>query len=310
MNTQANALPESLDSSKVARETSRATRPFYWSVQREVWENRSIYLAPLAIAAVFLFGFLITVLHFPRQVRAASALDPMHYREAIIVPYDISGSVMMLMAILVSVLYCVDALHGERRDRSILFWKSMPVSDLTTVLAKATIPIIVIPVIATAAAIGLQAVMLVVSSAVLLGSGQSVAQFWSTVSPLEMWSLLLYHIMTAHALWPAPIYAWLLLVSGWARRAVLLWAALPVVAIAAVELIVSRSANFATFIGGRLIGSAHDASTSGPGLFPTNPMTHVTPFHLLMSPGFWGGLLVTAIFLAAAVRLRRYRGPV
>lgn len=310
MNTQANAMPESLGSARAAGEVVRTTQPFYWSVRRELWENRWIYVAPLGVAAVFLVGFVITMSHLPQQVRAASALDSMQYRDATGRLYDLSGAVMMLMAILVSVFYCMDALHGERRDRSILFWKSMPVSDVTTVLAKATIPIIVVPIIATAVAICLQAVMLLLSSAVLLGSGLSVARFWSELSPLQMWGLLLYHIMTAHALWPAPVYAWLILVSGWARRAVLLWAALPVVAISVFELLLFRSSSFASLIGARLIGSANAAATSGPNLLPTSPMTHITPMHLLLTAGFWGGVLVTVMFLAAAVRLRKYRGPV
>jgi ABC-2 type transport system permease protein len=310
MNTQSGAVPQSLGSQAVTSTMSSGTRPFYWSVRRELWENRWIYVAPLAVAAVFLLGHVITLGRLPQQVRAVSALDSMQYRDAIARHYDVSAGAMMLMAILVSVFYCMDALHGERRDRSILFWKSMPVSDITTVLAKATIPVVVVPLIATAVAVCLQAMMLVLSSFVLLASGLSVARFWSEMSPLRMWALLLYHIMTAHALWPAPIYAWLILVSGWARRAVLLWAALPVVAIAGLEMILFRSWNFAALLGSRLIGSAHAASSSRPELFPTNPMTHLTPMHTLMSSGFWGGLLVTAIFLALAVRLRRYRGPV
>ena len=272
-----------------------------------------MYLAPIAVAAVILVGHVVSLLHLARQVRAATALDSMHYRDAVISHYDISAGVMMLMTILVSVFYSIDALHSERRDRSILFWKSMPVSDLTTVLAKATIPIVVVPVITSAVAIALQAVMLLLSSAVLLASGLSAARFWSELSPFRMWLLLLYHIITAHALWPAPIYAWLILVSGWARRAVLLWAALPVVAIAALEGVLFRSSHFASFLGERLIGAEYTAahqSATAVDLFPTNPMTHITPFHFLMSPGLWVGLLVTAIFLGGAVLLRRYRGPV
>ncbi len=310
MSTQANAMPESVGSSRVARDVLRPTRPFYWSVRRELIENRSIYLAPLLVAGVFLLAFLFTMRHHVRE----AAMNSAQYRAAMVLPYDVSAGMMMLLVILVSVFYCLDALHGERRERSILFWKSMPVSDLTTVLAKATIPIVVIPLIATAVAIALQAIMLVLSIVVLMASGLSVARFWSELAPLQMWPLLLYHIMTVHALWPAPIYAWMILVSGWARRAVLLWAALPALVIAALEALLFRTFHFASWLGERLIGASADASHSAPGaavdIFPTNPMTHITPFHLVMSSGFWGGALITIIFLAAAVRLRRYRGPV
>ena len=117
-------------------------------------------------------------------------------------PYDIAAGLMMLTGIIVSVFYCLDALHGERRDRSILFWKSLPVSDRTTVLAKASIPLLVVPLLTSAVAIGMYWVMLLLSSAVVLGSGQSVATLWTQVSFMQMSLLLLYHIFTAHTLWP------------------------------------------------------------------------------------------------------------
>jgi ABC-2 type transport system permease protein len=122
--------------------------------------------------------------------------------------------------------------------------------------------------------------------------------------------LLLYHIITAHALWPAPVYCWLLLVSGWARRAAFLWAALPVLAIAGVEKIAFHTEHFATLVGYRLIGNTTAVGFTPPEIFPTDPMTHITPGQFLVSPSLWIGLGVAAAFLAAAVRLRRYQGPI
>ena len=173
MNTQSNAMPESpLESQRIAPAAMSATRPLYWSVRRELWENRSIYIAPLAVAAVFLFGFLISMIHLPRQMRAASALDPMQQHELIAQPYDIAAALIMATAFIVGVFYCLDALHGERRDRSILFWKSLPVSDLTTVLSKASIPLVVLPLLTFAITVATQLIMLLLSSAVLLGAAE------------------------------------------------------------------------------------------------------------------------------------------
>ena len=76
-------------------------------------------------------------------------------------------------AFVVGVFYCLDALHGERRDRSILFWKSLPVSDLTTVLSKASIPLVILPLITFAIVIATQLIMLLLSSAAMLISGLS-----------------------------------------------------------------------------------------------------------------------------------------
>src|SRR5437868_9876698 len=149
MNTQSNAVPDSpLDLQPSAPAVSAATRPIYWSIRREFWENRYLYIAPLAVAAVFLFGYLISVIHSPGQLRALVALDSAHHHLS--GPFDISAALLMGTAILMSVFYCAEALHSERRDRSILFWKSLPVSDVTTVLVKASIPLLILPVLVSA----------------------------------------------------------------------------------------------------------------------------------------------------------------
>jgi ABC-2 type transport system permease protein len=312
MSTPSTAIPESSGAPPVVLAATSPPRPFYWSVRREFWENRSLYLAPLAVAGVLLFGSLITLAHLPMKVRALSALNPAQQHHAIATHYDVAAGVMMITTILVSVFYCLDALHGERRDRSILFWKSLPVSDLTTVLAKAIVPIIIVPVITSVIGAVLQLIMLLVSSAVLLASGLSAGVLWTQLPWFRMSFLLLYHMLTAHGLWPAPIYGYLLLVSGWARRATFLWATLPVVAIAGIEAFAFHSSHFITLVGRRFIGdvAVHPSMPRGVYIFPTNPMTHIAPATFLGSPDLWIGLAITAAFLAAAVQLRRHQGPI
>jgi hypothetical protein len=228
MSTQSNAMSESFQAQSAAPAIIPATRVFFWSVRRELWEYRSIYLAPLAIASVALFAFCLS--SFVGIWEAPLRLNQAHGQA----PFDMAAGLMMLTGIVVSVFYCLDALHGERRDRSILFWKSLPVSDATTVL----------------------------------------------------------------------------LVSGWARRAPFLWAALPVIAIGGVEQIVFHTWHFATLVGGRLIGATPTVASSSPNMFPTDPMTHIMPGSFLSSPGLWIGLAIAAAFLAAAIRMRRYREPI
>jgi len=307
MNTQSSAMPESFDSPKAAPAAVSQPHPFYWSVRRELWENRFLYAAPFVVGGVFLVGFFISLGHLPSRMRAASALSLEQQRAALFAHYEIMGGVMMFTAILVSMFYCLDALYGERRDRSIVFWKSLPVSDLTTVLAKVSVPLVIVPVIASAVGSALQLIMMLMSSVVLAASGLSVAALWSELPWFKMSLLLLYHILTAHALWPAPLYGWMLVVSGWARRATFIWASLPVLAIAGVEAIAFRTSHFLNFVGGRFIGYAPENMDV---VFPTNPMAHVTPGVFFSSPGLWGGLAVTAIFVAIAVSLRRRQGPI
>jgi ABC-2 type transport system permease protein len=307
VNTPANTLPESFEAQTVPSAAFSATRPFYWSVRRELWENRSIYIAPLAAAGIFLIGFLIGTIHLPRQMRALSILDPAHQHLTIVMPYDYIAGLMMLTAMVVGLFYCLDALHGERRDRSILFWKSLPVSDTTTVLAKASIPFVVLPLLTFALIVVAQWIMLLLSTAVLLANGISVNTLWAQLPMVPMSLMLLYHLITVHVLWHAPFYAWLLLVSAWARRATFLWAALPVLAIGVIEKIAFNTSHFGTMLIDRLSGGAEAVTMAGS--MPIHPGIHITLGRYLTTPGLWIGLAFTALCLAAAVQLRRQRGP-
>jgi len=310
MNSPSNAIPESrLGSQVVATAAPPALRPLYWSVRRELWENRALYLAPAAAAALFLAGFLVSLVHYPAKMRAIQALDPMQQRDLIAQPYEFAALLMMGVLFVIAIFYSIDAFQSERRDRSILFWKSMPVSDLTTVLSKAAIPILVVPALTFVFTIATQWIMLMFSSLVLLASGISPSTLWTQLQWIPMSFMLLYHLVTGHMLWYAPIFCWLLLVSAWARRAAILWAFVPMMAFGIFEKIVLNTSHFGNFIGGRLAGGAETVASSVRGNAELSPMTHITPGRFLENPGLWGGLLCAAIFLALAVRLRRQRGP-
>jgi len=300
-NTQVNAASVALNSQKAEPAVISATRPFYWSVRRELWEHPSIYLAPLAVAGVTLSGFLIASLG-----RALTTQDLALRRQILEEPPLFAALLVMLAAFIVTIFYCLDALYGERRDRSILFWKSLPVSDLTAVLAKASIPLVAIPLITFAITVATQWLMLLVSTAVLAGSGLSVATLW-THWP-QMWLMLLYHLLAVHSLWYAPFYAWMLLVSAWARRTPFLWAFLPLLVCSFVERIAFNTWHFAAFLGYRLSGEVAGAELKA-GSMAMDP-TMFTPGRLLSSPGLWAGLIFAALCIAAAARLRRYRGPI
>ena len=312
MNTPSNAVPGSpIDPQGIASAAVSETRPMYWSVRRELWENRSLYIAPLAVAAVVLFGFLISTIGLPHRRRAVLLLNPTQQRAAIGQPYDMAAVMILATAFIVGVFYCLDALHGERRDRSILFWKSLPVSDLTTVLSKASIPLVVLPLIVFAIVVATQVDMLLMSNAVLRMNG--VAATTGEQFPFFQQSLILLYSLTALALWHAPIYGWLLLVSSWARRATFLWAVLPFAAISILEKVAFNTSYFGSLLKYRLIGHVHRAfafDASGDLHDKVHSLTQLTPERFLSTPGLWVGLLFAAGFLAAAVRLRRDRGPI
>lgn len=307
MNTQSNAMPASVPAQSVAPDHVPATKAFYWSIRREFWENRSLYFAPLAVVALFLFGFMISLMHLPKM-RAAQG--PALAQALMDESYGFGALMLMGTMIIVAFFYCLDALHGERRDRSILFWKSLPVSDLTTVLSKASIPLFILPLLTFAVTIVLWFLMSMLTGAVALASGQSMAALRTQLPLARLSMFLFFHLVGMHGLGYAPFYGWLLLVSAWARRAPFLWATLPPFVIGVVEKIAFNTSHFAALLGHVFAGGGEpmNSSKATSSLAALIPHQGLTEF--LTSPALWIGLAIAAAFLAAAVRLRRSQGPI
>src|SRR6266498_2264352 len=309
MSTESNIVPESAGVAAPGYSTA-ATQPFYWSVWRELWENRSIYIAPLIVAAVQVFGFAISTIGLAERRRGVLLLDdPVKQRAAIEMPYDVAAMMMIFVVFIVGVFYCLDALHGERRDRSILFWKSLPVSDLTTVLSKVAVPLVVLPLLSFAIIVVTQFIMLLISTAVLLPRSLA-ATTWANFNLFQQ-SLIVLYGLVAIALWHAPIYGWALLVSGWARRATFLCAVVPLLAIGFFEKITFGTSHFAALVKDRVLGFApHAFAFEMHRSAAIDSLVQLTPGEYLSTPGLWLGLIFAAVFVAAAIRLRRYRGPI
>jgi len=310
MTTPSNAATASVRAvPETATDATRGTRPLYWSLRRELWENRWLYAAPIAFAALVLLGFLIGAITQPHRVPAMLAFQPARSSN-ILAEYDLAASMgVMVAALLVGVFYCIEALQGERRDRSILFWKSLPVSDATTILSKAIIPMVVLPALTCALIAATQLLMLLVGSAVLLLTGADAGPVWAAF-PFQLWPLLLYFFVGL-TLWHAPLYGWLLLVSAWARRAAFLWATLPLLAISVVERLAFNTSHVAGFLMYRWMGFFGEAfAVTAPAHQSVERLPRLTPGHFLTTPGLWLGLAFTAACLFAAVRLRRHRDPI
>jgi ABC-2 type transport system permease protein len=286
------------------------SRLFYWTVRRELWEVRSIYIAPLIAAGVVLFGALLGAAHFSHMIRSMADQDPRFVLAIFLGPSVLAAVAIVITVLIVAVFYCLGALHNERRDRSILFWKSLPVSDLITVLAKASVPLVVMPVVTLVVILITSAVILSLSFAILVASGVNSGPMLSQAPSLGQVLALPYALIVL-SLWYAPIAGWLLLVSGWARRAPFLWAVLPPLALGLVEKIAFGSGYVGEMIRYRLSGGLaeafHVSDQSGPHSMQLGGMD---PLKFAECPGLWIGLAFAAAFIAAAVWMRRYREPI
>lgn len=278
------------------------SRQFPWAVRREIWENRSLYLAPLAVGVLIVVATAINVMQMAPRLQTPP-LDPAQQHQAVESPFIFASLLLMFTTMVVSFFYAVDALYGERRDRSVLFWKSMPVSDTVTVLAKLSIPLVLLPLLTFAVTFVTQAIML------LLGMMRGGTSVWGHLELGSMWWSELFHLVALHGLWWAPFWGWFLLASAWARRAPLLWATLPPLGLAFAEKIAFGTAHFGDWLLFRFTGGM---GGSAP---PANPMSSgwlmtITPLEYIIDIHLWTGFALCAVFVALAIRLRRQGVPV
>ena len=216
-----------------------------WLIRREFWENRAIWTIPAAIA-----GFMILAALFGRVDLMSSATHLPSRAVGQMFFFTIAATFFAVMSIY-STWYLLDCLYSDRKDRSVLFWKSMPISDTKTVMSKLATALIVIPMVYFAAAdlttLLMGFIISVRAIAVVDGA------LWHVDLWLQMQALWLYLIVTA-AIWYLPIAAYLLVVSAWAKRAVMLWSILPPIAFIIAERWFLGTYVIANQIGERVVG--------------------------------------------------------
>lgn len=307
---------------------------FWILIRREYWEHRALWVAPAVVAALILIAAVFGTTSFGLP----DGIDPER-------KLGLFGVVVLGLAIpffvvtaIVVLFYLLDSLYAERRDRSILFWKSLPVSDSATVLSKFLVAALIAPLVAwslgaltsllSLGIFGLRAMGTTASNPVIL---------WDTGLWLQVQGLILLSLLVA-ALWYAPIAAYLMVVSAWAKRSVFVWATLPPVFLMIAERYAFDTEHVATFLRERLFGVAtfltqtsRDSIELRIGVSPDKDPTAAEAvtevarqagdripsigrvfesfdaFSVLTSPGLWLGALLAVLLLALAVRLRRYR---
>ncbi len=293
-------------------------------IRREVWESRSLWIAPLVVSGLMLLAVALggrmdahPGIHFGHHAESSS-------ESSSIAPFvsltkgqaayavGISGITFTLLFVLAIMVffYLLDSLLAERKDRSILFWKSLPISDAEVVTSKALTGLVLTPMyVLLLSAVTQVLVGLVVG--MRLGStdiGGVIPAFdfavWSKVQ-VAFWTLA-----PAVILWYLPLAAYLLLVSVWARKNAFLWAVLPPVAVQLVEGLLLQSSHFGKFLLHRFVGVYQlldlDSMRDTAGASPLGEFVgHVG--NVFASYETWLGVLAAAVIMVAVVRIRRYR---
>jgi len=326
-----------------------------WLLKREYWENRGGFLYAPFIAGIvsllmstagILFGLWamhraarsgtlhidgsninVNGLDLDLLTRDLSATDRLQLGQAMDLTLVLSSSWPFIVLGFVVFFYCLGALYDDRRDRSILFWKSLPLSDTQTVLSKLLSALLVAPLIAVVASLlTMLCFMLMLSVVVLAHGGSPLELIWAPTHPLTLAAGHLAWI-PIYALWALPTAGWLLLCSAWAKSKPFLWAVmLPVFAGTIVsttnvmQLFGNGGGWFWQHVVGRLLVGAFPGTDllyrSHPGGRDEdlqNLVTLLSParqLEALAMPELWIGAAVGTVFIVLAIHLRRRAGEI
>ena len=225
------------------------------SIKKELWEfNGMLKWVPISLAGVFIFIPLLSLILngidmqavFEGLKHAAQIEKNDHLSEMFFVGAIALFSPFIAIGFIVQVYYFVTCLFDERRDQSVMFWRSLPVSDEMTIASKLLTGAVVIPVIFFAAATFLMVLMLVLAivACLILSVGFDIS-LWGTLASANILSGVGYIWLTLlpMAIWLLPLYSWLMLASIYANKAPFLWAVLPIVALLVIETIVVHYLN-------------------------------------------------------------------
>ena len=288
-------------------------------VRREFWEHRGLWLAPAIVAAVLVVFALFAHGHVAHITVEVEDVGDWDLRQALALSTYAQGVIWVVLSIVMAFVltfYFVDCLYAERKDRSIYFWKSLPVSDGLTVASKIVAGAVVVPFgVWLLAAVTHILVVAIFAAHSALGQLPHGIIAWDTLTWLRVEGLLFLGVVVG-ILWNAPVAGYLLLVSVTARRNPLMWAMVPFL-LALLEFILFRTTYLWTFINYRMNGIWGVLANGGNLRF-----VHASQHHMLPLDALWGdlnfgaaftnldlwlGVLVGAGLVYAATRVRRFR---
>ena len=302
---------------------------FFWLIRRELWEHKAIWVAPAIVVACLLLLVVTGNVHLGpiggiNGDAPLAAFPPETQVKLLLIAYAGLALVVFMVMGIVAFFYSLDSLYADRRDRSVLFWKSLPLSDAETVLSKFVVAAVVIPLVALLAAFVAQLVVAACGSVKLSMSGMAGGIMWQPEAILGGFMMALLWSITA-MLWYAPIVGYLMLASAWAPKGPFLWAVLPPVAIWVLDRVVLRSEHVGDFITDRLFGLYRLLGSRGeqvgdlPDKLPSDQAGHAVATKIsdidlvgalqdfYTSTELWLGVVAAGLLLAAAMWVRRYR---
>ena len=293
-------------------------------IKRELWEHRSIWITPVVIAIIVTLSNLSALMlagdfaqHLDAAIFGAQKLAGDGERKAVLTAFFVGSSGLFLFALaILTVFYALDSLYAERKDKSILFWRSLPVTDAEAVISKLATAIIVIPAIAIAAILATHLINLAMTSVWVSSKGGDAGfLIWGSVPLLDNW-LAAIIVIYAVAVWMSPFLGWFMFVSAFTKRSPLLMAFMPLVLVPLLERIFLSSNPFGRAVWGRFASIPLFSGTDVQTFFDeghvideekVSLLAQIDLQKFLMSIDTWVGIVICSILIAGAVYVRRYR---
>jgi ABC-2 type transport system permease protein len=293
-------------------------------IKREIWEHRSIWVTPAAIAVVTILmaatGLAIGEgFRYAADMAIVGASNVGETERRALLTGALSGVTFLFVFAMwvLTVFYCLDSLYAERKDKSILFWRSLPITDTETVVSKLVVALLAIPGVTLVGIVVTQLANLVVMSIWVSGKGGSPGHLlWDFGALFDIWGATLIFLVTV-PLWLSPFVGWFLFVSAFAKRSPLLVAFLPIVVVPMLERMILGTSYLAKAIFVRSAKMPLFGDISPEKLFDEERMalaaenvsllSMIDIGRFLLSPSLWTGLVVCGLFTTAAIYVRRYR---
>ncbi|MEM1091484.1 MAG: hypothetical protein AAGB27_12275 [Pseudomonadota bacterium] len=320
---------------------SVALSSFGMLLKREFWENRgSFWTLPLGIGGFFVFVTVALLTALSTVIneidgekflltRAVAAIKEVP-KDQLDVLWDLnllgSSAIYHLILLFVVFFYFLGSLYDDRRDRSFLFWKSLPISDTKTTLSKLVAGSLVAPFLWVIAIALMHVAMLIIASVLFLFSDIPVYEYlWGPADPLNVWTFMLAAYFV-QAFWMLPVWGWAILASAFARSKPFLWAVAPPVLLGIVYQWITATQylsfdfSYWQVLGNRLLGGVvpielsiqNDSIQVGTLSFDSDgvtesPASWASVFERFGQADLWWGVAFGVVCIAAAIYIRRYR---
>lgn len=229
-------------------------RQIWTNTKKEVWEcQRTLIWTPAIIVGLILIVVILELLSLSEYQSANlfSIFEDLQTRENFSgfseVVLTIMQAIMMpfmLVAFFIQIHYCLSCLFDDRKDLSVYFWRSLPVSDTLSVGVKLLVGLLIVPSIFLLAGTLLQ--VLIGVGIIILSSVLSMTydiSLWALVTNSSFFTNLfkIWWMMVPFVIWLFPVFAWLMLASAVAKRSPFLIAIFPFIAIVLTEVLLRKT---------------------------------------------------------------------